>query len=504
MTVSITRHGVWPDSAIALLLVAGTIAVATPLLTAGHIWGDDWAGYLLQARSIGAGQVDAELARNAVAVDGSDVPIGPYAYPWGFPLMLWFAGTLSAWSILGMKWVGVASLGAVAASSYGLARQFLSRPIAVLAAVWIALQPALLLDSNTLGSDLPFAALSTAALWGCLLQLRRVESAAAPSTTLLCVCVALSGAGFAVRSNGAVTPCVYAAAIAIAVLRGWLDMRLAARHLVVFAVSIITILTLYFVAFPDGSLVHAGYLTLDPTVLLRRLTEHVRNAVNFAPSILFLGFWKLVPLGAALALAVYGARRFLRGDVLLVMGAYCGLHLALVTVFRFDGGVRYYYPLLAPVVIFALVGLRDLTLALVPYCRSASVALRSGLVLSAAVLSAALLSHATYQQNVSRVIEETLAGPYAAPTREAFAATLAAASAEQTIAFAKPRAFRATTGRATYAIQNVDNLGRVECYLHSDNAEPRLQVTEAALRAVADRPFRLRFRNAYYALYCRT
>src|SRR5690242_18985593 len=51
-------------------------------------WGDDWAGYLLQARSILHGTAPEYIAQNAFMLENSSMPFGPVAYPWGLPLLL--------------------------------------------------------------------------------------------------------------------------------------------------------------------------------------------------------------------------------------------------------------------------------------------------------------------------------------------------------------------------------------------------------------------------------
>lgn len=55
----------------------------------GHGWGDDFALYVNQARSLIQGDVGKTLADNHYAVDNSAWhTFSPYAYPWGVPLLL--------------------------------------------------------------------------------------------------------------------------------------------------------------------------------------------------------------------------------------------------------------------------------------------------------------------------------------------------------------------------------------------------------------------------------
>jgi hypothetical protein len=55
----------------------------------GHGWGDDFALYVNQARSLVQGDVGQTIADNHYAVDNSAWhTFSPYAYPWGVPLLL--------------------------------------------------------------------------------------------------------------------------------------------------------------------------------------------------------------------------------------------------------------------------------------------------------------------------------------------------------------------------------------------------------------------------------
>ena len=68
------------------------IGSSSLLLWAGiendHDWGDDFAAYIMQARSLVQGTSSAFLAANRIAMEQSSYPIGPIAYPWGFPVLL--------------------------------------------------------------------------------------------------------------------------------------------------------------------------------------------------------------------------------------------------------------------------------------------------------------------------------------------------------------------------------------------------------------------------------
>jgi len=57
--------------------------------TIGHSWGDDFALYVRQAKSIFDGNIGQVIADNHFNVDNAAKPgFSPYVYPWGWPLLL--------------------------------------------------------------------------------------------------------------------------------------------------------------------------------------------------------------------------------------------------------------------------------------------------------------------------------------------------------------------------------------------------------------------------------
>jgi hypothetical protein len=69
-------------------LVVTTAALAVSLHRNGHSQGDDFALYLRQARSIFDGDIADVVADNRFSVLYSNGRFSPYAYPWGWPLLL--------------------------------------------------------------------------------------------------------------------------------------------------------------------------------------------------------------------------------------------------------------------------------------------------------------------------------------------------------------------------------------------------------------------------------
>jgi hypothetical protein len=69
-----------------IVLLSALLSIS--LLSRGHVWWDDFASYIMQAQSLLHGDTDEFMQRNAFTIRESSYPIGPIAYPWGYPVLL--------------------------------------------------------------------------------------------------------------------------------------------------------------------------------------------------------------------------------------------------------------------------------------------------------------------------------------------------------------------------------------------------------------------------------
>ncbi len=70
------------------VIIIVSLLLGASTLTRGHQWGDDFAWYILQAKSIWNGTTNEFIQQNAFTNDRSTTYVGPLAYPWGYPLIL--------------------------------------------------------------------------------------------------------------------------------------------------------------------------------------------------------------------------------------------------------------------------------------------------------------------------------------------------------------------------------------------------------------------------------
>lgn len=94
-------------SALLSAVILGSLILGTLTLTRGHQWGDDFAWYILQARSILNGTTDEFMAQSTFTNTQSTTHLGPLAYPWGYPLILAPVYALRGISPLALKLPGL-------------------------------------------------------------------------------------------------------------------------------------------------------------------------------------------------------------------------------------------------------------------------------------------------------------------------------------------------------------------------------------------------------------
>jgi hypothetical protein len=483
-----------------IVLPAALAAVAVLLwgafLSRSMEWGDDWAGYLLQARALVAGDPLREVALNARVVDGSDVQIGPYAYPWAYPALLALIGPSMGWDWAGLKAWGAISLLLLAAASYGLARTFSAPAASALLAALVTLQGPMVSAALRISSDLVFAAVSTSALALATFALAAGHVPVAWRQRCAALIAAASVLAFTIRPTGAVLLVAYPAALAVWAAARPERRRGAAREALVFGLVAVALLATYSAMLPGDGLFHLRLFSLDPRVWAARLFDHAVNLADFFPVDLLSGPLKLLLLGPVLLLAAAGAvlDRLRALPLTLTIAG----HLAILTLFPIDQGTRYYLPILPPLVVLTGLG----TAAFRPDRRramSGPVRRPTPAMLAAAALVAVAIAWAVgvVREDTAILAAQTTPG---STSTQALARFVESVPATSRIAFRKPRALRYLTGRHAVAIASPERLDTIDVYLF-DGEHPSFQVERRALDE--DPRFEVVFSEPPYRAYRR-
>ena len=142
-----------------------SLLLGASMLTRGHQWGDDFAWYILQAKSILNGTTDQFMQQSAFTNGQSTTHLGPLAYPWGYPLLLTPMYALKGISPLALKIPALFFYAGFLICLYLLLQDRLTQVESLLLVAVFAFNPLLLQFLDQILSDVPFLFFSTLSLY---------------------------------------------------------------------------------------------------------------------------------------------------------------------------------------------------------------------------------------------------------------------------------------------------------------------------------------------------
>lgn len=148
-----------------LLIISLSALIGAGTLRRGHEWGDDWAWYVLQARSIVEGTTDEFIAISDFTNYQSTSHLGPLAYPWGYPLILVPFYVLNGISPMTLKIPGLIFYAGFLLVLYLFASSRFTRTGSLLFVSLFAFNPMLIEFLDYILSDIPFLFFSTLTLY---------------------------------------------------------------------------------------------------------------------------------------------------------------------------------------------------------------------------------------------------------------------------------------------------------------------------------------------------
>lgn len=146
--------------AFALILFAYVVA-SSALLSRGHNWGDDFASYIMQAKSIDTGTEKIFFEQNSFTIHELSNVIGPVAYPWGYPLILSIFYAVFGLNPLALKIPNILFFVLFLIVFYKLLRKRLPPWEGILLVSILAFNPQFFSSQNQILSDIPFLFFST-------------------------------------------------------------------------------------------------------------------------------------------------------------------------------------------------------------------------------------------------------------------------------------------------------------------------------------------------------
>lgn len=415
------------------MIIGVSLLLAASTLTRGHVWGDDFASYIMQAGSILNGTTDEFVEHNAFTIFESSNQIGPVAYPWGYPLILAPIYAIKGIHPLALKMPGLFFYVAFLVCLYFLVRRRLGPVETLLIVCLFAFNPLMLQFLDQILSDIPFLFFSTLAL---LLLMSKHEH----STVELIVIGIVIFLAFFIRTTGVLLLAAFILAGVFEAGKNRSSPAVLQKYLrsVILVCAVFGVLFLVSVLlFPEGESSH----------LLRFQEFNVEQAIGFARAYFFefgsfLGqgsFWRnvyfvLVPfflLGAWIR----------RKEETILIGFFV-IWMALLIVWPSWQGTRFIFPLL-PIFIYLTIQGMKYALGKLPerYVRYGEWALYAfwSLVALSFLFTGGVSAYANLQNN------RAINGPFDPYSREVYDYIKQETPADSVVVFFKPRAMRLMT-----------------------------------------------------------
>lgn len=442
------------------LILAGILLVAAVLASlswkVGHDWGDDFAAYIGQGRSLVAGNPAAYVEMNSTATRYSAPVLSLYTYPWGFPLLLAPVVAVFGTNLLAMRWLCLAIFLASLLPLYALLRRRLDRTLSLSLVAALAWNPVLLGATNSILSDLPLLLFSTFSI---LMIDDYAHGLAQRPTLVRCVHGVTLGAAIAaatlMRINGALLLPALAIQQLVATraarqgwrLPGWRDLLVMAIPYAVFALlfgatTLVLPVNGFRVQLVDwrGLVSNLQYYVLLCTDLYRPLF----------PALLY---------GATLPFLALGIAARWRQDCVMI--AFSAMTLALYVILPGLQGMRYLFPIVPYYLYLVVAGLAAVRVERAFWARLQR---HAGWLPRLAIVGLAayfLLASAGYgYRNVS--LGRAVEGPYSPDGAAMLAYVREHTAPDDVVAFGKPRAMLLYGGRRSFATDEPDMLSHAD------------------------------------------
>jgi hypothetical protein len=143
--------------ALLLIILIVSLILGSSILTRGHYWGDDFASYIMQAKSILNGTTQEFVAHNSFTIFESSYQIGPVTYPWGYPLILVPFYAIKGNHPLVLKLPGLIFYAGFLCCLYMLMKNRLTQTENLLFVALFAFNTSLLIFLDNIFADVPFS-----------------------------------------------------------------------------------------------------------------------------------------------------------------------------------------------------------------------------------------------------------------------------------------------------------------------------------------------------------
>jgi len=363
------------------------IALLLPLLFINiknsHDWGDDFAQYIHQAQNILIG----ESQNNTGYIYNENCFIGPKAYPTGFPLLLAIYSKVSDDNLMSLNrfislfWILGCFIG------FLFLRKRFSYLTALITTLIIAYNPMMIQFKTEILSDLPFMFFSLL----CLYLIDKEEKTWLSISTGLLIAFTVH-----IRSIGFIL-------LGVLIIYKLLNSKRTgdANPYKFLIITLSSFLVLYFglnLAFPCDTN-YPGLFEVDNfwLNLNKQLSYNFDKLDTFFDSYEIKNFYYIgvIASGALIAFSIIGFIKFLKTNRTSPIALYMIAYILVVVSFKYgDAGMRFLFPILPLIFLFAIEGLKI----------SFNALNLSGTKLAVAFGALTLFS---YHEQIEKIIDET-------------------------------------------------------------------------------------------------
>lgn len=431
----------------------------------GHNWGDDFAAYIDQARSIVEGDYKELLSVNKFRFEHSNIKgLGPIFYPWGFPLLLSPVYYAFGLDILIMKiYVSLYFLLSLIII-FHLFKDNLKNFECLLLVSTIAFNTWFFNLKENLISDIPFIFFTLFSLFLIkkIIIKKDIWLNKYVSFFLIGLCISMS---FNIRSIGILllptllfTQYIEERRYSKGIKNIIFDRFNIIPYLVFLLFNILMILSL-----PRGGSGYFDDLSItNTTTIIKNIIYYIALPSRFFPflhlnvSYSYFDFNKfsLLFYSSMLILVIFGAILRFKKDYLFIF--YLLINLTILIFWPHRQGFRFIMHIFPFFLYFLFIGLSrtklwiNISEKLKPLKVNIAILFGAGLVL----LSVAYFSYDTYQKIIFNRIN-VVEGPYSPDSIELFSYVKKNTTEDDTIIFLKPRALHLFTGRRSFAVNRL-------------------------------------------------
>ena len=471
-----------------IIILLISLVVGSSHFTRGHEWGDDFASYIMQAKSIVNGDMQDFVEHNSITIYQSSSQIGPVAYPWGYPLILAPIYAIRGISPLGLKLPGLFFFLGFLICFYLLIRTRLTQSESLLLVSVFAFNPVMLQFLDQILSDIPFLFFSTLALFLMIIEKRQNTL----DYVFLGVVITFA---FFIRTTGIL---LLASFVTVEILR--LRMDRTNRELTIHILQNIFIACLtfgvlwliYAFIFPGGSESYLDQLNgFNIQTALGFINEYFQLfGAFFGQTIIWKILYYLLFLFFLIGLWL---RR--KNDFVLIV--FFSLWVLMLIIWPIWQGPRFIFPLLPIFIYFTFQGMKSAIQKLPETYQQAGRQILYGFWLLIAVVFL-FNSSVTAYGNVRN--SRSINGPFDPYSIQVYDYIKEKTPSDSVIVFFKPRAMRLMTDRDTIMSMECDRMSLGDYIVLSRKVDENQQIPPEEIGA-CNLPLDEVFRNRRFIIY---